>query len=139
MAKTKWTRWVKVVDIPEKDIPKEPGAYIIATRSAINRAIGADSKGTLGIGESTNLRRRLLGFYRCATGQSKRGHRAGSRYRAMKLYRTFPVEDLWCKWITSNNKDDAYQIEGDLLIRYAKKHGELPPLNYKSNLVDGDL
>ena len=128
---------MRVIDIPNQPIPSEPGAYIIATRIPINRAIGTDKQGNLDIGESNNLKRRLSDFYGCATGTRKKGHRAGWRYYYLKLDKAFPLGELWLKWTTTDSKESAYQIEGKLLQSYLKKHGELPPLNYQYNWTEG--
>lgn len=136
MAKHNWSKWIPLRTIPDTQLPDSPGAYIIATRSPINRAIGIDKLGSLTIGESCNLRKRINTFLGCASGRIPKGHMAGWRYNQLSLSRAFPLEELWCKWVVAETKEEAYAIEGQELRKYVNKHGELPPLNYKYNWAE---
>jgi hypothetical protein len=128
-----WSKWFTFASINEA--PNEPGAYVIATSNSglLHRIGGPDSHGLLSIGESDNLRKRLQLFKLCAIGERRRGHNAGWRYRDLGMNAIFPVESLRFRWHPTNTKEEAYAIEGKMLALYAKKHLELPPLNYKYN------
>lgn len=127
-----WTDWLPLVhSIPQA--PATPGAYMIAARRALNRAVGRDVEGILGIGESDNLNRRLRDFLGCARGTKAAGHMAGYRYNLFGYSRVFPLESLWICWCGVGNKDEAYALEGKMLSEYLAQHYELPPLNYKFN------
>lgn len=127
-----WTEWLPLVDnIPKA--PSKPGAYMIAAKKTLNRAVGRDEQGILGIGESDNLKRRLKDFLGCAGGTKASGHMAGFRYRRFGYQSVFPLETLWVCWREVEDKDAAYALEGALLGEYLAQHFELPPLNYKFN------
>ena len=129
-----WSDWTKLDNL--RDIPKEPGAYIIATEKKINRIIGKDNDGILSIGETDNLFKRIQMFLSCAEGKRHRGHNAGWRYYKLDLKKEFPIISLYICWKSVSSKKEAHHLEGEELKKYANKHYELPPLNYKYNWSD---
>jgi hypothetical protein len=128
-----WIDWLQLCALKSSDIPTEPGAYLVATRSPLNRAAGTDSDGVIDIGESNHLRSRIMSFIGCATGKRKEGHMAGWRYFNFDFDTIFPFDSLWIRWTTVKTKEDAYKVEGELLHSYIDIYKELPPLNYKFN------
>lgn len=131
-----WTPWKPLAECREQRlIPRGPGAYRIRCRgSIIGRAVGRDREGVLDIGKSLHLRRRLAAFYRCVTAaEAHHGHMAGWRYRDLGLQRHFPPERLEVCWCTTRDDTGALRLEAEALEEYARRHGELPPLNYGSN------
>jgi hypothetical protein len=128
-----WSDWTPITIIADTEVPIGPGAYIIAARKAVPRAIGIDAEGILTIGESERLRGRLLDFIRCASTKGETGHMAGWRYAFFGFDRYYPLRDLYVRWIATSSKETAYEEEGRLLLQYLRRHSELPPLNYKFN------
>lgn len=128
----KWSEWQKLSPCP-LEVPVGCGAYIIATRIAIHRAVGIDTEGILDIGESKNLRGRIKSFIACANGRRPRGHMAGWRYKQYEFEKHFPLDTLFIRWHPTQTKEEAYAIEGKILQTYLIQHKELPPLNYKFN------
>jgi hypothetical protein len=128
-----WTTWRPLVDVEQFPVPVGPGAYVVATRSSLTRAVGADPEGFLTIGESDNLRTRVRSFLRCARDRSERGHMAGWRYAFFHFAKHFPLQSLSVRWQETKTKDEAYEREGLLMLTYLHRHSELPPLNYKFN------
>jgi hypothetical protein len=99
----------------------------------VNRAIGTDTEGFLDVGESRSLQDRLWGFLRCVTRRGEEWHRAGWRFAFFRFERHFPVSSLRVRWLATETKAEAYNVEGRLLLAYLVRHCELPPLNYKFN------
>lgn len=130
---SEWSEWILLNGLSVKDIPRAPGAYVIAIRSPIHRVAGSDPLGISDIGESTDPRTRTASFIGCATGRYKEGHMAGWRCRSFKMTENFLFEKLWIRWATTNTKEEAYRIEGSLFESYLQKYKELAPLNYKFN------
>ena len=132
-----WTDWQPVPGLDLSDVPCSPGAYAISTGTTIQRAVGADHLGLLDIGEagrgSSTLRGRLEKFRICATNRGAEGHMAGWRYSFFHFDRHFPWTKLRVRWCATSTKEDAYALEGRLLLTYVLRHSELPPLNYKFN------
>ena len=119
-------------DLLEK-VEAKPGVYRLysVARSgrpeSISRVLSTDRKGTLIIGESTNLRRRLNSLKNIITQNSKRKHSAATRYmRNPRLRKRFPPKRL-CVFI--EYCDDHKQREKKYLEGYFQQFGELPPLN----------
>lgn len=114
-------------------VEAKPGVYRLysVARSgrseSISRVLGTDRKGTLDVGESTNLQRRLKSLKNIITQNSRRRHSAGNRYmRNPRLRKRFPPEQL-CVFI--EYCDDHKQREKKYLEDYFQQFGELPPLN----------
>lgn len=113
--------------------PNKPGAYVIATDRQLNRAVGADSDGILTIGESDDLHRRVTGFASCALTYGTKGHMAGWRFAFFRFAKHFPFASLRIRWNVTPTKEEAYDLEGRMLLAYLSRHLELPPLNYQFN------
>ena len=133
MAKSVWNTWHLLTDHKMVPVPTDAGAYVIAAREPISRAVGVDSLGILDIGEAVNLRKRISSFLACAEGRRKKGHSAGRRYCAIGMTVNFLLDQLHFKMYKASSKKKAYEEEGRLLAKYLKSHKELPPLNFKSN------
>ena len=134
MTKNAYSRWKPMSQKTFEKIPEEPGVYLIRCRDhPTNRLLRTDQEGVLDIGESSNLRKRITRFYFCASGKVERGHSAGCRFANRKLSRHFPLDQLEIKWKIAESKAAAREAEGELLRKYEKKFGELPPLNTQSN------
>ena len=128
-----WTPWQSLAQLDLKSVTQNPGAYAISAGKPISRAIGIDSEGILDIGESRSLRQRLRAFIRCATRYGDEGHMAGWRFGFFRYSRHFPFESLLVRWREATTKQEAYELEGRMLVDYLHAHGELPPLNYSFN------
>jgi hypothetical protein len=132
-----WTEWTPLTALDlstdRSPVPKKPGAYVVATDRPVSRAVGTDTEGFLDVGESGKLRDRLWGFQECVTNRGAEWHRAGWRFAFFRFERHFPVSSLRVRWRATDTKSEAYRLEGQLLLVYLTRHGELPPLNYKFN------
>jgi hypothetical protein len=128
-----WSRWRQLDTLDISSVPKRSGVYEVAAGRLIRRAIGKDENGTLTIGESDSLRKRLSDFRRCARGGGEVGHMAGWRYSFLEFTKHYPVQQLRVRWKDTRTKARAYDEEGRLLREYLSRHAELPPLNYKFN------
>ena len=133
---SKWSEWEPLLKADLSKINNSPGAYMIAAKRTINRAIGKDEEGILDVGESKNLRDRIKSFIACANGNRKSGHMAGWRYCEFNFNEVFPLESLYLSWHMAESKGEAYQLESNILKKYLKQHYELPPLNYKYNWAE---
>jgi hypothetical protein len=130
---TGWTNWTPLVGLDVSNVPEGPGAYVVATDRPINRAVGVDPEGFLDVGESGKLSNRLWGFRECITVRGAGWHSAGWRFAFFRFDRHFPIASLRVRWAATRTKAKAYRAEGQLLLSYLLRHGELPPLNYKFN------
>lgn len=130
-----WSEWVRLIRIDWSEVPQTYGAYAVATNLSIPRAIGTDPEGILHVGEAANLRRRIYSFVKCAGKRGVTGHMAAWRYAscATALTKYYQYHTLRVRWMTTASKQSAYRLEEKILSQYLKRHGELPPLNYKAN------
>jgi hypothetical protein len=128
-----WTGWYPLGELDWSLVPNGPGAYVIAASQPINRAVNTDPEGYLDIGESGSLANRLWSFQRCITQRGTTGHMAGWRFAFFRFERQFPHAELRVRWRATGDKQEAYAAEGQVLLGYLRRHGELPPLNYKFN------
>jgi len=133
MARHSLTRWRNLQDLDLTLVPGSPGAYQVATNRPLARTVGVDPLGIIDIGESTNLRKRLKNFMRCAAQRGQEGHMAAWRYNHFHLERHLPLASLRVRWVVTKDKPAAYRAECKMLNRYLHRHCELPPLNYKFN------
>jgi len=133
MARRSFTRWKNLQKLDLNLVPRGPGAYQMATNRPLARAVGVDPLGIIDIGESTNLRKRLKDFMRCAAQRGQEGHMAGWRYSFFRLERYLPLASLRVRWKATQTKAAAYRAECKMLSQYLHRHCELPPLNYKFN------
>ena len=127
-----WTDWQPLHSCLSS-LPTGPGAYMIAAKKSIHRAVGKDIEGILDIGESKTLRARVRSFISCASGAQQSGHMAGWRYNKYDFESNFPLSTLYISWHAAATKLEAYALEGHMLREYIEQHKELPPLNYKFN------
>lgn len=134
---TGWTAWTDFLDLDLKTVPAQPGAYVLSTTRPINRAIDADPMGILDIGESgkgkATLRGRLKAMRRCMTKRGDLGHMAAWRFAFFRFERHYPHDSLRIRWIQADNKQEAQNYEGRVMLTYLLRHSELPPLNYQFN------
>ncbi len=94
----------------------------------LNRVCGQDESGTLYIGESNDLGRRLNELRRSA------GHRQGNSHGAISMLRritalNYPATKLGIAVLFTGKQTES--IERDLLWAYINSFGDTPPLNYK--------
>jgi len=131
--------WVNLDSaLRSREIPETPGAYKIrcvedGRPRPIPRIFSADQEGLLCIGESARkdggLRGRLEYFWKAAQGQ-KAAHCEGKRYCELKYNDNgYPLSDLEVAWQRCDSKGAAKKLQDDWLRHYARKFGELPPLN----------
>jgi hypothetical protein len=123
--------------------PDGPGAYRLIALDAdapgivpawLDRVCGVDPTGTLYIGSTSSLRRRLASLI---LRHGKRDPLLGSGSHAIvapKLARRFGPQLLAISWQPSNGKWSPIQRERDLLSAYNDRFGELPPMNKQSGL-----
>ena len=131
-----WSKWRTFQELNQDkflEIPSKPGAYIIASNIVIQRFHGSDDEGVIDIGESLDLRSRVIKFWRCAKDVDHKvtGHMAGWRFTNLKYQEILPLEKLFISYIICESKDRAVDHEREQLEIYLFKHKELPPLNYK--------
>jgi len=131
-----WSDWIPFLEINRHNIPERPGVYIIrysqikGAPAKVSRAYGIDKQGILSIGETSNLRDRLRGFYRTIKGNRRSSNHAASWYYVSCRYdRFFKKEGLQFRFKVTNTKEEAEREEFILLAKYRNKFLDLPPLN----------
>jgi hypothetical protein len=129
-----WRKWGRWIALGEASPEARAGVYVLAVRQPdaqrkISRLLGVDHQGTLDIGESMNLRRRIASLAKCAFADGFTGHMAGWRYRYLGLHTKIDGE-LVIAW---KYGDESYHLEAETMALYVNAFGELPPLNYKAN------
>jgi hypothetical protein len=130
------SNWYNLEKEEIRKIPPKPGVYKISRFDKddnpieITRFFGIDKEGIIDIGESHNLRERLMNFKRNIEN-GKGGHMAGWRYYFLKLHNKVPI--LKFNYEVCNTKEEAYKKEHAMMKKYLDEHKELPPLNYKYN------
>jgi hypothetical protein len=100
----------------------------ISKPATLNRVCGQDTSGTLYIGESTDLGRRLNELRRSA------GHRREGSHGAVGMLRQitglhYPVAKLGIALLFTGRQTKS--IERDLIWAYMNTFGDTPPLNYR--------
>jgi len=137
-----WTNWRSLSEVSVAAAPAAAGAYVLgipatrgSNRARIGRLLADDLNGVLDIGESGHLRKRLQDLHRCISTPGQVGHMAGWRLGSFGLLEKLrvSVSDLRVSWRSTQSKEDAYRVEGEMLRWYFDIFGELPPLNYKFN------
>lgn len=121
----------------KKNIPNQPGIYrIIALDNngepvRINRLLDVDESGTLYIGKSENLRKRISNMRRAFSPKHKSvKHIAVRRYqRIKKIEEKYPVRSLVILLELTKDNQSARELEKQELEVYEKFMGEIPPLN----------
>lgn len=121
--------------------PDTPGIYIIRRKKPIPRIGGIDTGGIIYVGQSKILRNRLWDFWHSSHNAS--GFLWINKVVAMKILETeYQDEDeltallgeLTAKLATPIEEQYIGIAEKAVLYAYARKFGELPPLN--SSLPD---
>jgi hypothetical protein len=131
-----WSDWKSFLEIKQHNIPERPGVYLIrysqtkGLPAKINRAYGVDQQGTLSVGETSNLKDRLTGFYRTFEGNTRYSNHAASWYYVSCRYdRFFKKNGLQFRYKVTSTKKAAQREEFILLAKYRNKFLDLPPLN----------
>lgn len=117
----------------DETISKKGGVYILFSKTedkivTIDRLLGNDEKGVLYIGMAKNYLDRVIELKKSLSpDHNSFGHECGYRWKQHKgIYTKFPYNTLFIKLIET---DDPRKLESELLKRYEKTFGELPPLN----------
>jgi hypothetical protein len=97
--------------------------------ATLNRIAGQDTSGTLYIGESSDLSRRLNQLLRSGWGhRNEDSHDAISMLRQIALFEYLPKKLGIALLFTVR---DTRGVERDLIRAYMNSFGDTPPLNYK--------
>ena len=123
-------------------VPDGPGVYRLIALDAnmpsivpasLNRICGVDPTGTLYIGATSSLRRRLASLVmRNRTNDPLAGGSGSHSLMAPKLARLFAPQWRAIAWqrLDSNERNR----EHELFRRYKAQFGELPPMNAQSGI-----
>ena len=119
-----------------KQLPEEPGVYIIYAKSSdgrtisISRFCGVDRRGILYIGRTSkqNLKERVYQFYASSNLKMKtNNHSGGNKYFSNVIIRkTLGEHSLHFNFEIT---EVAEVRENELLSKYMTEFGEYPPLN----------
>ena len=102
----------------------------LAKPASLNRVAGPDASGTLYIGETGNLARRLNELQRSGWGsRNEDSHGAIAMLRQIKCLSFFPNRIGIALLLT--DVGDTRGIERDLMRSYMNSFGDTPPLNYR--------
>jgi len=99
-------------------IPESPGVYALRAARPFGRFVGESD--IVYIGSTTRLRRRIRFYFHPGPTQL-----TNLRIRKMLKDRA----DVQLAFATSQDADEAKELEEHLLERYETEHGELPPFN----------
>jgi len=121
-----------------------PGVYKIQITDTkgnprkIERFLGTDREGILGIGNSSNIGDRIVDFFKANEGTYGR-HSVGSRAFLIRAFMNLQITNfgrniygnshLMFAAYRVNTKEEAEIAEEALLKEYFLRYGELPPLN----------
>jgi hypothetical protein len=134
---------IKDRDIYDKitvDIANSPGCYILCSHEdnrfrQINRVLDVDLAGVLYIGFGTSLRNRIASLRNALCAASNRdgysgksAHGCGHKYNA-RFQKIFPFESLKVTLYPVSTNEEAWELEGQLLVEYENQFGEAPPFN----------
>ena len=98
--------------------------------ATLNRVAGQDASGTLYIGETGNLARRLNEFQRSGWGnRNEDSHGAISMLKQIHCLDYFPKKLGIALLFTTLS--DTKRVERDLIRAYMNSFGDTPPLNYR--------
>lgn len=128
----KWSKWRRFDEKSIVTIPRKPGVYQFRCLSdkglplAIPRLSKIDSKGIIYIGESGDLRKRLLDFRATLKDRKKSRHAAGWTYCSFNYFPIFPPRRLQFRHKVLRN---PIAEEFELIMSYRKTFMDLPPLN----------
>jgi hypothetical protein len=100
----------------------------VSKPATLNRVCGQDESGTLYIGESMDMGRRLNEFRRSTEHRRERSHGTASMLRQITGL-NYPVAKLGVALLFTGAR--TKDIEHDLLWAYMNTFGDTPPLNYR--------
>jgi predicted GIY-YIG superfamily endonuclease len=101
--------------------------------ASLDRVCGIDSTGTLYIGVTKSLRRRLASLVsRNRTNDPLSG--SGHQFMNAKLARRFAPRLRAISWQKLDSAEAAHRREAELLRAYKARFGELPPMNGQSSV-----
>jgi len=139
---SEWSKWLNRLFIEEfKDQFEWPGVYKIRLADSrgdpieIGRLLDKDKDGTLAIGETESIARRISEFY-MAYEEGGAVHSEGETLSLIQVktkFRRGTYDDCKIQFAARklNDKAEAEKEEERLLKSYFIKYGELPPLNRK--------
>jgi hypothetical protein len=113
--------------------PDGPGVYRLVALDAneqgfapapLNRVCGIDPTGTLYIGKTTSLRKRLRTLV--LTNDPNIPFGGGHAFMSAKLQRRFPFQ---LRAVTWQRTSEVWNAEKKLFENYTTRFGELPPMN----------
>lgn len=118
-------------------IPEKPGVYAIIALDEndkpleLNRIFDFDMSGTLYIGKSENLRKRITNMRRAFLPNFKSTKHIGvRRYQSIKKFaEKFPIDNLAITIELARENETAFDLEKRKFRVYEKFFGERPPLN----------
>lgn len=95
---------------------------------AINRLLKLDTDGILYIGKANSFLMRVAELKKSISpGYESSSHECGVRYKSNpSISEKFPFENLFVELITS---EAPRALESELISKYERDFGELPPLN----------
>lgn len=132
-----FSEWLPLQKEIFKSVPDEPGVYKIRITDStgqpriISRASGQDTEGILYIGSTKyDLRNRIRTFYRNALDPESEWHVAGWTYYQYNFAKEFPFDSLQFQFAKAT-KDNATELENNLLKNYLEHFLDKPPLNFK--------
>lgn len=118
------------IDI-ERAFGQKGGAYKLVSRISgaikpIPRFLGIDNDGVLYIGKATCYLDRIIDLKKTMSMNSS-AHICGRRYKNHdKIKVTFPLEHMYIQLIQADIPEEK---EKELLNKYVREFGEVPPLN----------
>lgn len=130
----KWSKWGFFKNLNR--LPKIPAIYQIRCVDSnfkpipICRVGGVDKEGIIDIGNSINLRVRMLDFWGAAgKGKPSYSHQAGVNFLKRGYKKLFTIERLQFRYSPQRDKSSARKVEKREFKKYRKRFLELPPLN----------
>jgi len=130
----RWTKaWKLAVENVKANVPHSPGVYRIRafadqSAQAIPRCQGADPEGVLHLGQSGDLRTRLIAFLKSAN-QGKKLHSAGCEFWDSGFGNRFSPEALFFDFVSTSSKKEALAIELAQHLEYRRIYLDKPPLD----------
>jgi hypothetical protein len=104
----------------------QDGVYILKANKPIHRLIGADNEGVLYIGKGKGVvNYKRVGNLVNSLKKTDMSHDGGLRFTE-KIKNVYPLTSMTIDIILTENYK---QLEGELILEYIEKHGELPPFN----------
>jgi hypothetical protein len=123
--------------IAKNHFPELPGIYMIIALDenqipiTISRFLDDDKFGILYIGQTKNLRKRLIKMKRAFSPDHKsEAHIAVRRYKTLiQMHKRFPIDRLVVKFELVTDNISSIQLEMLAFKNYEDIYGERPPLN----------